>query len=116
MKLKSIPFTRLALSPPSCSDHRCSAPAVYVFAIAWFGQLFVSPASEVEWYLSSSSSFSPSLLVLSAWESLGRAMSSPQGLSFLISEDKGWREMQLPRVRSRPLGPCTVLGCVFTYF
>lgn len=112
MKLKSTPFTRLALSPPSRSDHRCSAPAVYVFTIAWFGQLFASPASEVEWYLSSSSS----LLVLSAWESLGRAMSFPQGLSFLISEDKGWREMQLPRVRSRPLGPCTVLGCVFTYF
>lgn len=84
--------------------------------LVWFVQLFVSPASEVVWYLSSSFSFFPSLLVLSAWKSLGRAMFPPPGLSFLISEDKGRREMQLQRVRPRPLGPCTVLGCVFTYF
>lgn len=46
----------------------------------------------------------------------GEGHVSPLGLSFLISEDKGRREMQLQRVRSRPLGPCTALGYVFTYF
>lgn len=95
----------------------CPPPCLRVYCcLVWFVQLLVSPASEVVWYLSSSSSFFPSLLVLSAWESLGRAMSSLPRLSFLISEDKGWRETQLPCVRSRPLGSCTALGCVFTYF
>lgn len=106
----------LPLPPPLITATRPLLCLRVYCCLVWFVQLFVSPASEVVWYSSSSSSFFPSLLVLSAWESLGRAMSSPPGLSFLISEDKGRREMQLQRVRSRPLGPCTVLGCVFTYF
>ena len=112
------PFYPSCPAPTPTSDHLYPAPLclrVYC-CLVWFVQLFVSPVSEVVWYLSSSFSFFPSLLVLSAWESLGRAMSPPLGLSFLISEDKGQREMQLQCVRSRPLGPCTALGCVFTYF
>lgn len=105
----------LPLPPPLITATRPLLCLRVYCCLVWFVQLFVSPASEVVWYLSSSSSFFPSLLVLSAWESLGRAMSPPPGLSFLISEDKGRREMQLQCEVQAPRPLCSPGVCVYVF-